>query len=62
MNSDSLMGCLKLAAGCLIVCLFWLWLMPRLAKFPVVKEHIDFLEDRNINTGAMFYTEVQDQR
>jgi hypothetical protein len=56
------MGCLKLAAGGLTLCLLWLWGMPQLAKLPMVKEHIDFLEDRNINTGAMFYTEVQDQR
>jgi len=62
MNTDSRMGCLKLAAGCLILSLLWLWGMPQLAKLPIVKEHIDFLEDRNINTGAMFYTEVQDQR
>jgi hypothetical protein len=62
MNTDSRMGCLKLAAGCLILSLLWLWGMPQLAKLPIVKQHIDFLEDRNINTGAMFYTEVQDQR
>ncbi len=56
------MGFLKLATGCLLLSLVWLWGMPQLAKFPVVKQHIELLEDRNINTGAMFYTEVQDQR
>jgi hypothetical protein len=56
------MGFLKLAASCLILSLLWLWVMPQMAEFPVVKEHIEFLEERNINTGAMFYTEVQEHR
>lgn len=62
MNTDSRMGCLKLAAGCLLLSLLWLWGIPQLAKLPVVKQHIELLEANDINTGAMFYTEVQDHR
>ena len=56
------MGFLKLATGCLLLSLLWLWGMPQLAKFPVVKQHIELLEANDINTGAMFYTEIQDHR
>lgn len=62
MKSGSLMGFLKLATGCLLLSLLWLWGIPQLAKFPVVKQHIELLEANDINTGAMFYTEVQDHR
>ncbi|MCE2799386.1 MAG: hypothetical protein LW724_07495 [Planctomycetaceae bacterium] len=56
------MAWLKLIAGCLMLGLLWVWVLPQIAKNPAVKKHIEFLEDRNINTGAMFYTEVQEHR
>jgi hypothetical protein len=46
----------------LLLILVWLVVLPLLARIPSVKNHIELLERRNINAGAMFYTEVQENR
>jgi hypothetical protein len=46
----------------LLLGLVWLGVLPYLAGIPSVKNHIELLERRNINAGAMFYTEVQENR
>jgi hypothetical protein len=55
-------GWLKLLAVAFALSVVWLYVLPYVAEFPSVKEHIELLERRNINAGAMFYTEVQEQR
>jgi hypothetical protein len=40
----------------------WLWILPRIASTGAVQNHLRLLDERNINAGAMFYTEVQEQR
>jgi hypothetical protein len=52
----------KLVAGCFLLALVWLWLLPLIAETSAVQKHLRLLEDRNINAGAMFYTEVQEHR
>ena len=45
-------------AGRAIVVL-WLAVLPRIADLPPVQAHIDFLEQRQIDPSAMFYTELE---
>jgi hypothetical protein len=44
-----------------VVAYFWLVFLPWLADRPVVRQHVDFLNDRRINASAMFYTELDPQ-
>jgi len=39
----------------------WMWILPWLGTFAVVKNHVDFLQQRRINADAMFYTELTDR-
>lgn len=56
------MRILKLILGSLLIVFVWTWVLPRVARTPAVQKHIRFLDDHNINAGAMFYTEVQEHR
>ena len=49
----------QLAAGLLAIALVWGVLLPRAAQIPAIRQHIDRLDAANINTGAMFYTELE---
>jgi len=42
-----------------VVVILWLVFLPWLADRPVVRKHVDFLNDRRINASAMFYTELE---
>jgi len=55
-------GWLQLLAVGSALGVVWLYVLPHIAEFPSVKEHIELLERHNINAGAMFYTEVQEKR
>lgn len=55
-------GWLKLLAVGSALGVVWLYVLPHIAEIPSVKHHIELLERRNINAGAMFYTEVQENR
>ncbi|MFZ4082054.1 MAG: hypothetical protein ACOYKN_12555 [Pirellula sp.] len=52
----------KLLGGCMLLAFVWLWILPRIAETSSVRKHMLLLEERNINAGAMFYTEVQENR
>lgn len=53
---------IKLVLGSLAIAVVWLWLLPLIAQNPVVERHMRLLDERNINAGAMFYTEVEENR
>jgi hypothetical protein len=38
--------------------MFWCLLLPWLAQIPPLREHIGEMKAKNINVGAMFYTEL----
>jgi len=56
------MRILKLILGSLLIVFVWMWVLPRVAQTPAVQKHMRLLDDRNINAGAMFYTEVEEHR
>jgi hypothetical protein len=37
----------------------WLVLLPAVAARPAMHEHLEWLEARKINPGAMYYTELE---
>jgi len=52
----------KFLGGCAVLSFVWLWVLPRIAQYPSVREHLELLDRRNINAGAMYYTEVEEHR
>lgn len=38
--------------------LVWCVILPRLAEVPALRDHIGAMRAKNINVGAMFYTEL----
>lgn len=49
----------RLAAGLLAIVVVWIAALPRLADQPPVRRHIEFLQQRQIDPSAMFYTELE---
>ena len=41
------------------VCLLWLVVFPQIATIPQVKTDIDFLEEKQIDPTAMFYSDLE---
>ncbi|WP_417378152.1 hypothetical protein [Gimesia sp.] len=41
------------------VCLLWLVVFPQIATIPQVKAEIDFLEEKQIDPTAMFYSDLE---
>ena len=50
---------LQFAAWIIALTLVWCVGLPRLASVPLLREHIDTMQAKNINVGAMFYTELE---
>ena len=50
---------MRLAIGVAAILVLWLAVLPRLADQPPVRRHIEFLEQRQIDPSAMFYTELE---
>lgn len=55
-----MMRTMKFAAACVVIAVVWLKLLPRLSDWPPIREHIDSMQQQDINPSAMFYTEVGD--
>lgn len=53
-------GCLRLSAGLLCVWLFMFVVAPWVRTLGPVEEVLDFVESRDIDAGALFYTEVDE--
>ncbi len=49
---------LRLGAWIAILSLVWCVGLPWLAKVPALQDHIRAMRAKNINVGAMFYTEL----
>lgn len=41
-----------------VMLVIWLVVLPRIARYPVVRRHIDHNLERQVEADAMFYTEV----
>jgi hypothetical protein len=52
-------GWLLLAVGASLILAIWLIVLPRLAADPAVQRRIQFLQQRQIDPSAMFYTELE---
>jgi len=52
-------GWLRLACGTAAILILWLAILPRIADQPPVRRHIEFLEQRQIDPSAMYYTELE---
>jgi hypothetical protein len=50
---------MRLAVGLTAILVIWLAVLPRIADQPPVRRHIEFLEQRQIDPSAMFYTELE---
>lgn len=49
----------KLAACCCAIGVTWLLVLPWLAERPTVHERLEWLNDRQIDPSAMYYTELE---
>jgi hypothetical protein len=49
----------RLGACSAALVLLWLAVLPRVARQPSVQQHIEFLQQRQIDPSAMFYTELE---
>jgi hypothetical protein len=49
----------RLGACSAALVFLWLAVLPRLAAQPSVQQHIEFLQHRQIDPSAMFYTELE---
>ncbi len=52
-------GWVQLVVGLGAILVLWLAVLPRIADQPPVQRHIEFLEQRQIDPSAMFYTELE---
>ena len=51
-------GIPSLVITTLVVAAVWLFVLPRIAERPVMKAHLEWLDERGIDPSAMFYTEL----
>ena len=49
----------KLFCAMVIIAVTWCYLLPLATKQPVVRQRIDFLDDKGIDPTAMFYTDLE---
>lgn len=52
-------GWLWLMIALAAILVLWLVVLPWLATQPPIRRHIEFLEQRQIDPSAMFYTELE---
>jgi 4-amino-4-deoxy-L-arabinose transferase-like glycosyltransferase len=55
-------GWFRLMVWVLGMVLVWSVFLPWVGRWWVVREHLELMERSNINAGAMFYTEVENER
>lgn len=49
----------QLLLGLAALALVWLVVLPHLASYDGMRRRLDFLEERRIDAGAMYYTELE---
>lgn len=49
---------LQLCASIVAVCAVWLVVLPWVAKLQPIEDRLQFLDERDIDPSAMFYTEL----
>jgi hypothetical protein len=52
-------GLIRLAMWVVPVAILWLLVLPWLARRPVVADHIQWLDDHDVDASAMYYTELE---
>ena len=57
---EKIKGVLGLVAGILAILLFMFGLAPALEKIPYVKPLVQFIEEREIDASALYYTEIEE--
>jgi len=57
--SEKIYRCLRLACAAVIVAAIWIVILPRMQAIPSVSEHMQRMTDRDVNAGAMYYTELE---
>jgi hypothetical protein len=50
---------IRLAACLSVIAVIWGIVLPQLAKVTPIRRHIELMEAKNINVGAMFYSELE---
>lgn len=50
----------QLIGGIAIIAFFMMVLAPAMDDKPYIKQLVDFIEYRNINAAAMYYTEIEE--
>lgn len=53
-------GIAELCAGIFFILIFMFVFAPWLEQTPVIKPLADFIEERDIDAGALYYTEVEE--
>jgi len=56
--SQQFRGILRLLASIGVVLIIWMGILPQVAQLEPVQTHLRQLENRNIDAGAMFYSEL----
>lgn len=52
-------GVFRLGLSVCLLATLWLVVFPLLAELPTISKHLRWLNDRKINPGAMYYTELE---
>ena len=52
-------GVAKLFCAMSIIAITWCYLLPMATKQPVVRQRIEFLDEKGIDPTAMFYTDLE---
>ena len=50
---------LRLLMGLATIAVVWLLILPRAAELPSVNKRLRFLDEKEIDPSAMFYTELE---
>jgi hypothetical protein len=52
-------GLIRLVMWVVPVAILWLLVLPWLARRPVVADHIQWLDEHDVDASAMYYTELE---
>lgn len=58
-NTKSPSGYRALCVVVLAISIIWLVILPWTARQPVVRQRLEFLDEKGIDPSAMFYTELE---
>lgn len=57
-SGQGLRGWRRLGAACAALLMIWGVVLPAVGQLPLVSEHVDWLEQQQIDPSAMYYTEL----